>query len=72
MSKLSLSGETMETPPGYCDCEVFVPHAPQYHDKVVNALKENPSQHFIIKEGVVYLVEPEDIINDLTDTESTL
>lgn len=49
------------------DCDVLPPHLPEYHDKVVAALAVDPNQHFIIEGGVPYLVEPEDIINELSD-----
>lgn len=48
-----------------CNCEILPPHAKEYHDKVVKALKANPNQHFVIKAGVPYLVEAGDLIREL-------
>jgi basic membrane lipoprotein Med (substrate-binding protein (PBP1-ABC) superfamily) len=43
------------------------PHGVNYHDKVVQALKDDPNQHFIIEDGVVYLVDGADLIRELND-----
>jgi hypothetical protein len=51
----------------YHDCDVNVPHGIDYHDKVVAALAEDPHQHFIIREGVVYLVDADDLLRELSD-----
>lgn len=52
----------------FCKCEVLPPHGVDYHDKVVQALKGDPNQHFIIEgDGTVYLVEAEDLIRELND-----
>jgi hypothetical protein len=53
----------------YCDCDVLPPHGIDYHDRVVKALEEDPNQHFVIREGVVYLVEPEDLLQELAESE---
>lgn len=68
MSKVrNLAGELVEQVryPGYCECDVLPPHGVDYHNKVVEALKADPHQHFIINNGVVYLVDGEDIIKEL-------
>jgi hypothetical protein len=50
----------------YHKCDVLPPHLPEYHDKVVRALEDDPDQHFIIQAGVPYLVDPEDIARELS------
>lgn len=51
----------------YCDCAVLPPHGIDYHDKVIKALEDDPNQHFIIEDGVVYLVDGEDLIRELNN-----
>jgi hypothetical protein len=51
----------------YCDCDILPPHGVDYHNKVVEALEADPNQHFVIKDGVVYLVDGEDLLRELNN-----
>lgn len=51
----------------YHDCDILPPHGVDYHDKVIQALKDDTNQHFIIEDGVVYLVDGEDLIRELNN-----
>lgn len=52
------------------NCELLPPHRPEYHDRIVQAKKDNPNQQFIVSDGIVTMVDPEDFMRALECTTS--